>query len=261
MKRQSNRCDQNLDLKSSATARCGRGVRYGFLALFASVGLAFSAGAQTTLFQENYDSPSGPNGDVYFSVDPIYNGITDGTGTGASFAGNSFLNGQIVTSAIGIPAAQSGTYFLFDNTDTGSYTSGMEVWGTESAITVTPDTNYTFSFYLISANSVSKADIQPLIDGVSLSTGVTTPNAGVWNQYSFTWNSGTNTTANLELTDLNANSAGNDFGIDTIAFTQPAPLPELPVGTLLLVGLGAIGLLQLVRRIQPGLYDRAAVAE
>ena len=208
--------------------------------------------AQTvTLYQQDFQSTSGPNGDIYFNVTSPYNGITDGTGTGASFAGNSLLNGQIITSATGIPSGQGGSgFFLFNNTagTTSDYSSGMEIWGTQTGITVAANSTYTFSFYLANDNTVNNAVIQPIIDGVALSSGVTAAGTGTWEQFSFSWNSGTNTTANLELTDLSSNPTGNDFGVDTIALTGPAPLPELPVPVLLSLGLGVVGVMQITRR-------------
>ena len=60
------------------------------VALFVVATWSTSLPAQTvTLYQQNFQTTSGPNGDVYFNVASPYNGITDGTGTGASFAGSS----------------------------------------------------------------------------------------------------------------------------------------------------------------------------
>jgi hypothetical protein len=235
----------NLSFELIASARSNSGARYFFLALFVSMLFGLSLRAQT-LYEQNFNSPSGPNGDIYFNVASIYNGITDGTGTGASFAGNTLLNGEIVTSASGIASAQGGSgYFLFNNTAAGTYTSGMEIWGNQTPISVAANSSYTFSFYLANDNTINNAVIQPIIDGVALSSGVTPTGVGAWEKFSFTWNSGSNTTASLELADLQANPVGNDFGVDTITL---APLPELPVCTLLAVGLGAIGVIHIARR-------------
>jgi hypothetical protein len=131
-----------------------------------------------------------------------YNGITDGTGTGASFAGGSLLNGQIVTSVTGIGSGQGGSgYFLYNNTGgtTSDYSSGMEIWGTQTGIGVRQNSSYTFSFYLANQNNINNAVIQPIIDGVALSSGVTAAGVGSWEQFSFTWNSASNTTANRRV--------------------------------------------------------------
>jgi hypothetical protein len=124
----------------------------------------------------------------------------------------------------------------------------MEIWGTQTGIAVAPNPAYTFSFYLANQNTINNADIQPIIDGVALSSGVTAAGVGTWEQFSFSWNSGTNTTANLQLTDLTSNPTGNDFGVDTIALTGLAPLPELPVPVMLSLGLGIVAVLRVTRR-------------
>jgi hypothetical protein len=222
------------------------------LGLLIALSWGASLPAQTvTLYQQDFQSPTGPNGDIYFNVATPYNGITDGTGTGASFAGGSLLNGQIVTSVTGISSGQGGSgYFLFNNTagPGSNYSSGMEIWGTQTGISVQQNSSYTFSFYLANDNNINNAVIQPIIDGVALSSGVTAAGVGTWEQFSFTWNSGTNSTANLELTDLASNPVGNDFGVDTISLTGLTPLPELPIPGLLSLGLGVLGLAQLASR-------------
>jgi hypothetical protein len=82
---------------------------------------------------------------------------------------------------------------------------------------------------------------------VALCSGVTAAGTGTWEQFSFSWNSETNTTANLELTDLTTNPTGNDFAIDTIALVGLAPVPELPVFVMLLfLGLGVLGLMRVI---------------
>ncbi len=225
------------------------------VALFVVATWGTSLPAQTvTLYQQDFQSPLGTNGDIYFNVAAPYNGITDGTGTGGSFAGNSLLNGQIILSTTGIASGQGGSgYFLFDNTagTASDYSSGMDVWGTQAGIAVAPNSAYTFSFYLANQNNINNAVIQPIIDGVALASGVTAAGVGTWQQFSFTWNSGTNTTANLELTDLATNPTGNDFAIDTIALVGLAPVPELPVFVMLFLGLGVLGLMRVISRYRP----------
>ncbi len=122
------------------------------VALFVVATWGTSLPAQTvTLYQQDFQSPLGTNGDIYFNVAAPYNGITDGTGTGGSFAGNSLLNGQIILSTTGIASGQGGSgCFLSDNTagTASDYSSGMEVWGTQAGIAVAPNSAYTFPFYL-----------------------------------------------------------------------------------------------------------------
>jgi hypothetical protein len=109
------------------------------VALFVVATWGTSLPAQTvTLYQQNFQTTSGPNGDVYFNVASPYNGITDGTGTGASFAGNSLLNGQIITSTSGTSSGQGGPgNFLFDNSVESRPTIRV-AWKSGAPIPVSP---------------------------------------------------------------------------------------------------------------------------
>jgi hypothetical protein len=65
--------------KKNLNTRCLLG------ALLIALSWGASLEAQTvTLYQQDFQSPSGPHGDVYFNVASPYDGITDGTGTGAT---------------------------------------------------------------------------------------------------------------------------------------------------------------------------------
>ncbi|MEM6372914.1 MAG: VPLPA-CTERM sorting domain-containing protein, partial [Pseudomonadota bacterium] len=71
----------------------------------------------------------------------------------------------------------------------------------------------------------------------------------VWAQDLVDWNSGTATTAKLELINLSTGFSGNDFAVDDITFTGPAPTSMTPVPLpaglpLLLAGLGGLALLR-----------------
>jgi hypothetical protein len=49
-------------------------------------------------------------------------------------------------------------------------------------------------------------------------------NGGQWQNYQFTWNSGSSKTADLVLLDLNTDVSWNDFALDDISFsTGPSP--------------------------------------
>ncbi len=54
-----------------------------------------------------------------------------------------------------------------------------------------------------------------------------------WQQFTFSWNSGSNTSASLILHDHTDQGSGNDFGIDDISVATATPEP----GTLALAGL------------------------
>lgn len=100
-------------------------------------------------------------------------------------------------------------------------TGNIKVWCTASPITVLPNQNYTFSYYVASISSGSPAKLEATINGVSLGAPITAPfTTCVWTLNSFIWNSGSNTTANICIYDREISSGGNDFAIDDIALNE-----------------------------------------
>jgi hypothetical protein len=82
--------------------------------------------------------------------------------------------------------------------------------------------------------------VQPEIDGSLLGSPVSpvgTFGSNGWQQFSFSWNSGANTSASLILHDFTTTTAGNDFGLDNIdvsssSVPEPSSLAFLGVGSL-----------------------------
>ena len=52
-------------------------------------------------------------------------------------------------------------------------------------------------------------------------------NGGQWQNYKFTWNSGSSKSADLVLVDLNTDASWNDFALDDISFSA---VPDPAVG-------------------------------
>lgn len=83
--------------------------------------------------------------------------------------------------------------------------------------TILPNTDYRFSFW--AGGDISSAIIEIKINGTVINTFTYSPDPGptfTWHQYSFTWNSGTSTSATIELRDLELSATGNNFGLDDI---------------------------------------------
>jgi hypothetical protein len=209
------------------------------------LGAASTACAQTIL-SEGFDSPAGANGDVYFTDSLVsYNGITDGTSsgaitTGASFAGNANENGEIINSVTAgygnISAPQAGGFFLYQNT-TAAFSGGTVVWAGQS-VAVTTNTNYTFSFYLTNQDLTSIATIQPMINGVADGALISATGTNTWEEFSVNYFSGASTSAIFELDNTNQAGNGNDFGIDSISVTAvPEPRQYALFALLLTLGL------------------------
>lgn len=93
-------------------------------------------------------------------------------------------------------------------------------------VNVNPNTNYTFSGFLSnvsnSGGTVGYDMLATVIGNVSGSVGTTPSNhsfpCNVWNQFTIPWNSGSNTTATLELRFLTSVQLGNDVAIDDLFF-------------------------------------------
>ncbi|MBC7606761.1 MAG: fibronectin type III domain-containing protein [Burkholderiales bacterium] len=86
------------------------------------------------------------------------------------------------------------------------------------SIPVVPGQNYTFSYYLQSVAQPNPAVIDVLINNGSVGSATAGAANCNWTQYSYVWNSGTNTIADICLYDRTLDVSGNDFAIDDISF-------------------------------------------
>lgn len=101
----------------------------------------------------------------------------------------------------------------------GSATAGVNVWC--QTIPVTPNTDYDFSAWSASCVVSNPAILQFAINGVLLGAPHNLPaTTGTWTQFHAVWNSGTNTTATICITNQNIMPSGNDFALDDIEFRE-----------------------------------------
>jgi hypothetical protein len=105
----------------------------------------------------------------------------------------------------------------------GASDASLPVW--EETVSVTPSTNYTFSYWgaEVDHDSSSLPHLALKINGSVIGSN-TFPeyppdNGGQWQEYKFTWNSGSNKSADLALFDLNTDVSWNDFALDDISFS------------------------------------------
>jgi gliding motility-associated-like protein len=162
----------------------------------------FSQG--NTLFVTEYTQVADPNP---FGVQASYDVVTNPGGWFAPFC----TGGDHTTG--------NGNLMVFDGaTDP---TGNVIAWSNENPVAVVPNTNYTFSYYVASVSPENPARLEVTINGVSQGSPVTAPGATcLWNQVSYNWNSGSNTTANFAIYDRNAASGGNDFALDDITLKE-----------------------------------------
>ncbi|HEY6504064.1 MAG TPA: gliding motility-associated C-terminal domain-containing protein [Chitinophagaceae bacterium] len=94
------------------------------------------------------------------------------------------------------------------------------VW--RQAVTVLPNTNYTFSTWMLGLQNNNPGDVQFFINDSNIGGLInsSTPSSCNWAQFNTTWNSGNNSTAVITiLNKLSIPSSGNDFALDDISFT------------------------------------------
>jgi len=106
-------------------------------------------------------------------------------------------------------------------------TSGPTIIWEEANLPVIPNTNYTFSFWASRADQIQPTFEMHFIGNASgnniLNTVAGIPYVGVftWDQYGVPiWNSGSNTTLDIRIVNLQTNGYGNDFGLDDFSLQQ-----------------------------------------
>jgi hypothetical protein len=106
------------------------------------------------------------------------------------------------------------------------------VW--RETVSVVPNTNYYFSAWAMSLNNVLPfAELRFSVNGVQVgTTAFLTTGQNILNnpwllkdRFYGMWNSGTSTSAVIEILDLNTSANGNDFGLDDISFGTLAQIP------------------------------------
>jgi len=99
----------------------------------------------------------------------------------------------------------------------GSNTVNDNIWC--QTVTVSPNTTYSFNAWLQSVISENPAQLQFSVNGALLGDDFRASfTACAWNQFSETWDSGSETSAVICITNQNTGGNGNDFAIDDLFF-------------------------------------------
>jgi hypothetical protein len=133
----------------------------------------------------------------------------------------------------------------------GKSTENAVVWG-QAPFAVKQGSDYIFSFWMASAHPDSPAQIAARINDTWLSpVAQATSTTGQWTQFSYVWNSGSATTADISLINRNLAWQGNDFTLDDISFQGPAGVPEPATWAMMIMGFGLMGSALRRRRMVP----------
>jgi gliding motility-associated-like protein len=98
----------------------------------------------------------------------------------------------------------------------GSTVTNDRLWC--QTVTVNPGETYQLSYFSQTLFSPSPARLEVQINGVSVGMNTLPAATCNWVNSSFSWNSGTNTTATICFYNRNIDLFGNDFSIDDISF-------------------------------------------
>ena len=109
----------------------------------------------------------------------------------------------------------TGKMMVIDGSTSNSGTD--KVWG--QTITVQPNQTYTFSYWIQTVALPFPANIELKINGVVIGTDLAPSTQCSWSLRTYTWNSGTATSAQIAIYDKVIISGGNDFALDDISFT------------------------------------------
>ena len=115
-----------------------------------------------------------------------------------------------------------GNMMVVDGSDQNN--GNDKVWC--QSVPVKPNTGYTFSYWIQTIATPSPAQIEATINGnpitgnINTSTYTTSATPSGWILVSYSWNSGSDTLANICLFDKNTVGIGNDFALDDLSFIQ-----------------------------------------
>ncbi|UOQ74034.1 Ig-like domain-containing protein [Hymenobacter cellulosilyticus] len=201
-------------------------------------------GPDNFTYQVNVPSTTPPNSNVATVSLNVYDAsLVCLSGTGTNLLKNpSFTDGNTgFTSAYGYAGTGAtslqpeGKYMV--GTEAGNYHNNFSGHGRTGAgdnfmmvngsadlsvvysqtVAVQPNRYYTFSAYASSVNTGNPAQLGFVINGKSTSSVTTlTTEANVFTRISDLWFSGSNTSAVIEIRDVNKVASGNDFGLDDI---------------------------------------------
>jgi hypothetical protein len=117
----------------------------------------------------------------------------------------------------------SGNFMIINGSSTST-----TIWS-QNSIAVQPNTTYFFSAWGLTLVNGNNAALQFSINGSQVGSIAYLPNGTTsapypWTRFYGQWDSGNNTSVNLEIVNLQLGLSGNDFGLDNISFGTFSPV-------------------------------------
>ena len=172
------------------------------------------------------------------------------TGFSSAYTGGIYIFGESTYSVVSDPnLAHGGAASYGDHTSgsglmmavNGATTLGTVIWS--QTVSVAAGTLYDFATYISSWYDQNPADLTFAVNGTNIG-GLNAPSTtGIWELAFATWNSGANTSALIEIRNLNTVASGNDFALDDLYFGEAMFSVEVPEPAIAAIfGLGLLGL-------------------
>ncbi|MBC7642292.1 MAG: SprB repeat-containing protein, partial [Flavobacterium sp.] len=207
-----------------------------------AVSTVYNVIATTTKTQQLLFNGDFTLGNIGFTSDYLYINPTNTTAAQTAYGVVTNPNSWESTfTTCGDHTTGTGRMMVVDGS-TGN-AGNNKLWS--QTIPVNAGQNYTFSYWIQTVALIIPANIETLINGVSigfqLAPAVIT--CGSWTQFTYTWNSGTATSAQIVLYDRVTVGTGNDFALDDLSFTTIttcANSKDIKVNTLFAVFTNAI---------------------
>ncbi len=200
-------------------------------ALIEIVGATSSSGGDEFALDDLHLAPAPPIAPPPPAPDGLVNGDFEAGNTGFStdyqfFIGDLGAEGAYVFTHN--PTVSHGQGFSFGDHTTGtglmlmvngSETPDAVVWS--QTLAVQPAETYNFSMWAATwVEPGIAANLQIRINGVPIHTQSAPGTVGVWREITALWDSGSSTTARIEIVDLRTSAFGNDFALDDISWTR-----------------------------------------
>ena len=99
----------------------------------------------------------------------------------------------------------------------GAVSGNNPFW--KQTIAVEKNKNYTFSYFAQSVTASNPAQISVSLNGIATGIDTLSTSTCIWEEYSYSWFSGNDSTITIVLTDLETSAIGNDFALDDLSFS------------------------------------------